>query len=134
MNSVKEEYGTFADGLRMLFTKGSLVTQVRLNKRMKEIILLLIKEDMENSIILFPVEDSQYDDFMSAMIWLKEKITGVIEHKLTFNRTIGRVLYFWVNDKKYHYLSDDTDFDNSLQWILNHISKKWSVSELVQSE
>jgi hypothetical protein len=122
---------SFVDGLKDFFTKGSLVNPVRLNKRMKEIIILLIEEDLENTVILFPEEDSsRYENFMCSMTWLKQKISGNNEHNISFNKKIGATLYFWINSKKYHYLSGDDNFEKGLQWILNHINKKWSISEL----
>lgn len=122
---------SFAEGLRLFFTRGSIVKPVRLNERMKEIILLLIREELENSIILYPEECGRYDSFMSSMTWLKERISGIKVHKISFTKEIATFLYFWVCDKEFHYLSDDKDFDKAMQWILNHINKKWSVSELV---
>jgi hypothetical protein len=120
----------FSEGLKKFFTKGSIVEPVRLNKRMKEIILLLIEEDLENSIILYPEEDYRYNRFMKSMDWLKQRVTGIKNNKQTFNIKIGATLYYWMCNKDFHYLSDDKDFDKAMQWILNHINKKWSVSEL----
>jgi hypothetical protein len=123
---------SFAEGLKKFFTRSSIVEPVRLNKRMKEIIFLLIEEDLENSVILFSEESGRYDSFMNSMNWLKQKITGDKTHNIIFNKKIGAFLYFWVCDKKYHYLSDDKNFDKAMQWILNKINKKWSIINLFQ--
>jgi hypothetical protein len=38
----------------------------------------------------------------------------------------------WMTDQKYHYLSDEPDFDKATQWIANKINSKYSLSELSQ--
>ena len=96
---------SFADGIRMMNTKGALVVPVRLNKRMKEILLILIEEDKSNSEIIFEDCEDCYNRFMNATTWLFNQLNKNEKNiKIRFTKDIARTLHFWLCDKKYHHL------------------------------
>jgi flavodoxin len=126
------EKGSFAEGLAMFNTKGSIVSPVRLNKRMKEIIFILINESKSDTTVKFEDQEDRLDDFLEAMKWLENQITSDKLFKIRLSKRIGWIITMWMTDQKYHYLSDEPDFDKATQWIANKINSKYSLSELSQ--
>ncbi len=130
------EKGSFAEGIALFNTKGAYVKPVRMNKRIKEILLIMIEEDKNKTSTMFPEDEDSSEHglhiFLSAMQWITNKITNKNLVNVKFSRRIAYEIFCWTADKKYHHLSDDKDFSNAMQWLTNHWSRKYAQSELMK--
>jgi len=126
--------GSFAEGLAYFFTKGAGYKPVRINKRMKEILLIMINESLENTSIMFaPDDDFGYERFMRSMEWIEQEVTKTFRiEKIGLDKSIGLVVKYWIHDNRYHELAGDPDFDKACQWLTNKINKKYSDNDLVK--
>lgn len=127
----KEETYSLSEGLKVFFERGSQVRKVRLNKRMKEILLILIEEDLENTCVYFDKDQEEsYNEFMAAMYWMKKQITKKGDFNIRLNKRIGVRVMSFLHRHRHHYLSNEVDFDKAMQWMLNKINKHYSQGEL----
>lgn len=121
--------GDFADGLKEFFSRGAKEEPVRLNKRMKEILLILITDTLEST---YDMCEEEHDRIMEALTWVK----GLVKESdlsIKLSSRIGWTLCCWMHDNRYHPLSAEKDFDKALTWISNKLHKKYSHAEMVQS-
>lgn len=89
--------GEFAEGLKDFFTVGAYVKPIRLNKRMKEILFLMIEDSLENTSINFKEdEESAYNSFMDSMTWLTQELSREKIHKINLNKKIALVILHWI--------------------------------------
>lgn len=120
---------SFADGLRAFNTKAALYEKVRLNKKIRVILLELIAEEKERTCDL---HEDKFEITMQSLTFLENCLTKK-NKKTVPNKQIGNWLYIWVGDKKYHYLNEHgIFFEQSLQFIINKITLKYSLVELVK--
>jgi hypothetical protein len=118
--------GEFAEGLFDMFH--SLVTDKpsRLNKRMKEILLQMVKDTEENT---YNMEDTQHELCMLSMTWLKSVLSGGNRKP---HIKVGWWLCHWINDNQYHELCDEENFIKAMEWLSYKIRKHYSSYEMIQ--
>ncbi len=129
----QEEEWSFAEGLKRFNTKGALIVPVRLNKRMKEILLQMIEEDLSKTSIRFEddVDDERLGRFLSAMTWMIDKLTGR-KAQYRFDAVIAYQIWAWSTDNKYHHLSGEKDFEKAMQWVCKQWNSKFAQSRLME--
>lgn len=125
--------GNFADGLKDFFTRGALVKPVSLNSNIRNLIKELIDDSLENTSVMFEDDDEEsYDDFMKAMMYMQNLIeTGSKIRRNKIPKQTARRIYFWINSNKNSHLADEEHFDDACQWLINIISKQYSIGELM---
>ncbi len=122
---------SFADGLKDFFSVGSLVTPIRLNNRMKSILLEMIEESRSKTSTLFE-DDDEYglNLYLSALQYISNKIDKSSLTKIKLNKLIAGRMCFWVHDHRYYHLAGQKDFEDAMQWVTNLWNKHYSKSEL----
>ena len=119
--------GDFADGLKKMFSKGSLYERTYLTKNMRYILGQIINDTLENT---FSIEcENQYNQLMKAMTFLRLKLEKNISFKLNLDLEIASVLHHWIGQNKYHHLADNKDFDKAIQWVCNLYCRKYAISD-----
>lgn len=122
---------TIGEGLMKLTLPGSLVNPVRMNARIKSVLLEVIGEDMERTVLL---SDTEFVRVMPVLYWLNAKLTGATGMKQRLTKNMARTLHFWVQDHKNHHLSGLPSFQSGMQWITNQWNKKWSVFQILEEQ
>ncbi len=132
---------SFAEGIKALFTRGALVSdeKIILNNNIRYILTTIMEEWLENTSTEFGTskdEQERYENFMESMEWLKQQISkGKPLSKIKLSKPIACRIYFWIiQDNKFHHLSNTKDFDNAMAWVINKISKKYSIAEVLENE
>ena len=120
-----------AEALMRRDLKGGYVVPVRLNKRMKQILLEMIKEEREETSYRFSEDDEiGLGHFLSTMQWLEAKLTGKAKIKIRFNVIIAERLWNFTLGKEFHPLSGSDDFNLALQWVTNQWNTKYSLTKM----
>ncbi len=123
---------SIAEGLMRRDTKGGYVAAVRLNKRMKEILLEMINDTRSRTSTTFEEDDEiGLGNCLNAMQWLENKITGNKNTRIRFNIIIAHEIWSWTLDREFHPNSNEKDFHSALQWITNQWNKKYSLTTLM---
>lgn len=130
---MKTKEGDFAQGLKDFFTRGTLVTPVRLTNGMRNMIIDLMEESLSNTSTRFPEpeDDKHYEEFMQSMDFLKRIIQKNANRNVKMPKEVARTLYYWfTSEMKYHHLSDEPDFEKARAWVVSHVSRQFAISEL----
>jgi hypothetical protein len=121
------EDDSFANGLRALFTRGEFCKKCRLNNKIKNILSLMLNETSEDTCFM---EESQFELFMQAKIWINKQI-GLSSEKQILTARLAGFIYHWMNvDFKYYPFDNENDYNQACEWIMNKLSDKYSVSEM----
>lgn len=117
---------SFAQGLKDFFTVGLLVTKCRISEQKRNAIRKFLQEESEQT---FQFDDDYFERFMQAKMWLEFEVKDSnIKYKLT-SKIGGTIKYLLGKYKNYPY-SQNEDFEGAAEWIMNKLSKKYSLSEL----
>lgn len=133
---------SFAEGLKIMNTKGALVKTCRFNKPSGIILLKYIDDYIELMLTTHSHWDTGHEDlFFSAFQWVREEIykrwsdlkpvEALIPIKISLTKDMGAILADFL---KYNHWNDtdleDIVINNAAQWVTNNISKRWSWMEL----
>lgn len=126
-NTDFDSKNSFAYGLYSLFTRGVFCKKCRLNNRIKEILTIMLNETSKNTCFM---EESQFELFMQAKIWINNNI-GLSLEKQELTVRLAGFIYHWMNvDFKYYPFDNENDYEQACEWIMNKLSKKYSISEM----
>lgn len=131
------ETESFAEGLKRFCTKGGYCQPVRLNKKIRGMLLIMIEEYRLRIIPTIDEDDEKkLDEFLSAMKWMEDKITGEKSVFVTIrmNKKIAYYLFNLVCDTRYNHFAseDEKTFNSARQWITNQWNKYYAQSNLIK--
>lgn len=143
-NNVNEK-GGIAEYLMMISTRESMASSVRLNKGIRDMLTALIEESLENTSTMFPEEElydsyeeymesddyEAYDHFMQSMQFIKDIIEPNAKRDILMPKYVAKTIYYWIIDHRNHHLSDEPYFDDAMSWVINHVSKRYAVTEFI---
>lgn len=125
--NVQDTDNTFAEGLYAFFSRKTFCKKCRLNNRIKKVLTIMLNETSENSIFL---EETQFELFMQAKIWINNNI-GLSLEKQKLSVRLAGFIYYWMNvNFKYYPFDNENDYEQACEWIMNKLSKKYSISEM----
>jgi hypothetical protein len=80
--------------------------------------------------IVYFLEETQFELFMQTKIWINNNI-GLSLEKQVLNVRLAGFIYYWMTvDFKYYPFDNENDYEQACEWIMNKLSKKYSISEM----
>ena len=116
---------SFEEGLRDFFTKGVLVKRCRITDRKKAVILEMLQDTSEKTC---DMEEDEFDRFMTAKRWILHQLDKT-EPKQVLDVRIAGFIKYWLGDYDYYPFNEE-DFEGACIWIMNKLSKKYSLAEM----
>lgn len=114
---------SLAEGLFKATVKGGMVVPVRLCPDIRIAITLCLNEEKEHTSSL---TQERFEIFMAAANWLEHKLDNTVTLFKPMDKEIALELLEFCN-------RNGDEHPEAMQWILNHVNKKYSLFELRSS-
>jgi len=112
---------SFSDGLFRATVRGGLIAPVQLDAGIRKSIAICLEKEKS---LTCELETERFERFMAAANWLEHKLDNNVVLFQPINKDIANELLDFCNRNK-------CEFPEAMQWILNHVNKRYSLFELM---
>jgi len=116
---------SFAYGLKQMFEREVFVKRCRMTPKKKAVILEMLDYTSD---MTYKMENFEFEKFMFAKRWLNYQL-GITNEKQKIDVKTAGYIKIWLNDFNY-YPFEKKDFEGACEWIMNKLSKKYSLAEM----